>query len=696
MKTGMTSVSDSIDLAATEASRDATTGDGATGMVASGDDAGFALTAYRRMHFIRGFEQLCWDLSGGTPKHVAGSIHLCAGQEAVPVAAGALLEDRDAAVATYRGHGWALECGVEAHELLAEICHRAEGINGGRAGSPLVMAPSRGFIGENSIVGAGLPIADGVALAMQAEGKGGVVLVSFGDGAMSQGGLHEGLVFAASRKLPVVFVLEHNGWSEMTPLSRIVGLDRLARRAAGYEMPGATIDGSDPIAVRKTFEIAIDRARSGAGPSLIECRVPRLWGHYNADIEHYRPKADRADAAARDPIALLEKRLIDDGLADADTLAGLRTANETELAALRERAIAAPTPDPATARDHIGAPSRAPAVTTAAEVEVRPDLPYIRAVNEALRSELAARDNMLVYGEDLGGAGGIYGATRDLQTEFGENRVFDTPIAEAAILGSAVGASLRGMIPVVEIMWADFMLVALDQIINQAANIRYVTRGEASAPMVVRTQQGATPGSCAQHSQCLEALLFHIPGLKIGLPSTPQDAYDMLRAAIADPDPCLVIESRALYQTKADVELGGPVQAAAGARWRREGGDVTLVAWGSAAPMALAAADELAKDGIAAGVLDLRWLAPFDDAALAEAVVRGGGRVVIVHEANVTGGVGAEIAARLYERHGADLTAPVRRVGAADSRMPASPILQAAILPNVAQVVAAVREFSQQ
>lgn len=676
---------------------DGVTSETGAGHIASGalaDDASFPLTAYRRMHFIREFERLCWDLSGGDPKHVIGSIHLCAGQEAVPVAAGSLIEGRDAAVATYRGHGWALECGVGADELLLEICHRADGINGGRAGSPLVMAPSRGFIGENSIVGAGVPIADGVAMAMQAEGESGVVFVSFGDGATSQGGLHEGLVFAATRKLPVIFVLEHNGWSEMTPLSRIVRLDRLARRAAGYDMPGATVDGSDVVGLRKTFEIAMERARSGEGPSLIECRVPRLWGHYNADIEHYRPKTDRAEAESRDPIAILGEKLLADG-ADEEELAAIRDDNDRTLAEMRDRAIAAPKPDPATARDHVFVPSAAPDTRTG-EAETVAELPFIKAVNEALRAELALRDEVLVYGEDLGGAGGIFGATRDLQKEFGEDRVFDTPIAEAAILGSAVGAAMRGMRPVVEIMWADFMLVALDQIINQAANIRYVSRGECSLPMVVRTQQGATPGSCAQHSQCLEALLFHIPGLKIGLPSTPQDAYDMLRAAVADPDPCIVIEARALYQSKADVSLGGSIQAASGARWRREGADATVVAWGTAVPMALQAAEDLAADGIEAGVLDLRWLAPLDEGALAEAVARGGGKVVVAHEANVTGGVGAEIAARLYEKHGQALTAPVKRVGAADSRMPASPVLQAEILPSAAKIADAVRAFSQQ
>lgn len=652
-------------------------------------DAAFGRSAFRRMHLIRQFERLCWDLSAAQPPAIAGSIHLCAGQEAVPVGAAAVLEARDRVVATYRGHGWALECGVTPYEMLAEICQRADGINGGRAGSPFVMAPARGFIGENSIVGAGVPIAAGVAMAQQAQANGGVTLVSFGDGAMNQGALHEGFVFAVTRKLPVVFVLEHNGWSEMTPLARIVPLDRLARRAAGYGMQSATIDGADPFAVRETLRLAIERARAGQGPSLIECRVPRLWGHYNRDIEHYRSKEDRAEAESRDPIAALERRLLGAGV-DAAALEALRAENDEALRQIKEKALAAARPAAATATHHVTAPSRAPADPAPAPAETKP-LTYIQAVNETLRLELARRPDLLVYGEDCGGSGGIFGATRNLQREFGEARVFDTPIAEAAILGSAVGAAMSGMRPVVEIMWGDFMLVALDQIINQAANIRYVTRGEASAPMVVRTQQGATPGSCAQHSQCLEALLFHIPGLKLGLPANAQEAHDMLRAAIADPDPVVIIEARALYQKKIDVRLGGEIEAAAGARWRREGRDASIVAWGTAVDLALDAASALAAEGIEAGVLDLRWLAPLDRTALDAAVEAGGGRVAVVHEANVTGGVGAEIAASLAERHGRRLAKPVARIGAADSRMPSAPILQAEILPNAARVAAAVR-----
>jgi 2-oxoisovalerate dehydrogenase E1 component len=315
---------------------------------------------------------------------------------------------------------------------------------------------------------------------------------------------------------------------------------------------------------------------------------------------------------------------------------------------------------------------------------------YIQAVNAALAKELE-NPKTLVYGEDVGRAGGIFAASRNLQRQFGEERVFDTPIAESAILGSAVGAAMAGLRPIVEIMWADFLLVALDQLINQAANVRYVTAGKASAPLVVRTQQGSTPGSCAQHSQSLEALLAHIPGLRVALPATPQDAYSVLRAAAASDDPCIVIEARGLYGTKGPVvahDAPGPIGKAV---LRRKGPDGLVIAWGTMLAPALEAADILAREGRQVSVLDPVWLSPFDGEALAAALDATAGPVVIAHEANLTGGFGAEIGMRVLDHIGASGNRPIRRLGAPDIRMPAAPGLRAALLPDAAAIAAAFR-----
>jgi 2-oxoisovalerate dehydrogenase E1 component len=648
------------------------------------------LDAYRSMLTIRRFEERVLELRRADV--FAGSIHLCAGQEAVPVGALAALDSADRVVATYRGHGWALACGVPLDRLMAEVCQRAPGVNGGRGGSAHLMAPEFGLLGENSIVGAGMPIAAGAALAAQVAGTGRVVAVSIGDGATSQGATHEALVFAAYRRLPLVVVCENNGWSEMTPIDRIVPVADLSARMAGLGIAGRGVDGNDPVAVREAVAEAAARGRAGDGPTFIEARCHRLWAHYNGDAEHYRPPADREAAQAADPVSRLRRRLAGAGVAEG-ALEGIEEEVAGLVDAAARQAAAAPAPDPVDARAHVNVAPAQSADT--GEPSVGRELTYAKAVNEALRRELAARPEVVVYGEDVGHAGGIFGVTRTLQEEFGERRVFDMPIAEAAILGSAVGAALEGLRPVVEIMWADFMLVALDQLVNQAANVRYVSGGRHGASLVVRTQQGATPGSCAQHSQSLEALLAHIPGLRVGVPSTPQDAHSMLRAAVADEDPVVLLEARALYQRKQVVRLGGRTEAVGGARVRREGGDLAIFSWGPTALAAEQAAAALAGRGIEATVVDLRWLAPLDDDAIAAAVERAN-RVLVAHEANLTGGFGAEIAARIGERHFEDLDAPVRRVGAPDVRIPPTPALQEALLPSAASIERAAERLAVQ
>lgn len=652
----------------------------------SQSDAAFLLDAYARIAAIRAFEESCLRLSTQKDATIAGSVHLCAGQEAVPVGAMAALRDDDQVVATYRGHGWALESGVTPELLFAEVSHKSGGINGGRAGSAMVIAPER-FLGENSIVAAGAPIGCGAALAAQAKGDGRIVVVSFGDGATSQGALHEAMVFAVSRNLPVLFVCENNGWSEMTPMKTMRTVERLARRANAYGMQGVTIDGTDPKVVRDTVALAAEAMRGGSGPALIECLVPRLWGHYNRDIEHYRPAPDRQAAAGRDPLVTLADRLVTEGLATTEEIASIRAAADDAMSSVERVVAEMPLPDVSTAADHVLSGKIAPAPgTNPASNEEQREMTFAQAANEALRRELASRPEVLVYGEDVGNAGGIFGVTRYLQREFGSERVFDTPIAESAILGSAVGSAICGMRPVVEIMWADFMLVALDQLINQAANVSYLTRGQFSAPMVVRTQQGATPGSCAQHSQSLEALLAHIPGLYVGLPTTAQDAYSMLRSAVASQDPCIIIEARALYQQKGSVALDAAVEAPGRASVIREGSDVALVGWGTVVPKLIAAAELLATQGVSAAVLDLRWLNPLDTETLEKVVASARGRVVVAHDATMTGGFGAEILARLTERYRpGELVA--RRVATPDSRIPASPQLQSALLPDADKIV---------
>lgn len=640
------------------------------------------LQLYEWMLRIRRVEEMLLRLSADGK--IDGSVHPCLGQESVPVGVVSALRPSDKVVATYRGHGWALSCGVQPVALIGECLGRAGGTNGGRGGSAYLSSPSVGFLGESSIVGAGLPIADGIALAMKRRAHGDVAVVSFGDGATNQGAAHEALVFGVAQQLPVIFVCENNGWSEMTPIRTTVPGVALYQRAAGYGLPSELVDGSNVLDVIDAASRAIARARSGGGPTFLEVSVPRLGGHYNRDVEHYRPEEDRARARESDPVARLRNKLLNGGGRSAQSIIEVETRVEQEVVLAAREAEDSPmakdSPDQVRVVAESGGRSRIGSPTAGRSI------PYWRAVNLALGDELETRSNLMLFGEDVAEPGGVFGVTRGLKKRFGE-RVLDTPISESAILGAAVGACLAGMLPVVEIMWADFTFVAFDQLLNQASNVRYLSRDALSCPLVVRTQQGATPGACAQHTQSLEAIFCHVPGLKVGMPSNPQDAYSMLRAAVADPDPVIFIESRALYQVEGPVDIEAEAEPLGGARQLRDGGDVAIISWGPMVGPSMSAARDLSNLGVEAAVLDLRWLVPLDLDALLATVQQAGRRAVIAHQANLRGGFGAEVVARLTEQAGEPVQ--LARVGAPNVRLPAAASLQDELLPSSRDIVAA-------
>lgn len=313
---------------------------------------------------------------------------------------------------------------------------------------------------------------------------------------------------------------------------------------------------------------------------------------------------------------------------------------------------------------------------------------YGGAVRYALDRALGEWPETILYGEDVAIPGGVFGVTRGLRDKYGD-RVFDTPISETAMLGAAVGAAMMGRRPIVEIMWIDFSLVAFDQIANQAANVRYVSEGRLHAPLTIRTQQGNAPGACAQHSQNLEALLLHIPGVRVAMPTVPQDAHDVLLSAIACDDPVVVIENRTLYPgEKAEITVGDEPAPIGGHRLRRAGEDVTVVTWGSMTRAVEAAVDQAAADGVTADVIEAVWLDPFDTPAVLASVERTG-RLLVCHEANQTGGFGAEVVAQVCESGVALRSAP-RRVATPDLRIPAAPELAQAAIPQVADIAEAL------
>jgi 2-oxoisovalerate dehydrogenase E1 component len=572
--------------------------------------------------------------------------------------------------------------------MFAELLARAGGTNRGRGGSMHVADPNRGVFGANGIVAAGLPIAAGAAAAAQLRGGGTVTVAFFGDGAAASGAFHEAVNLAAVWQLPVVFFCENNGYAEFSPTSTQHAAT-LAQRAGGYGIGYVGVDGNDAVATAAAMTDVVAGVRAGGGPVLVEATTYRWHGHYEGDPERYRSAEEVRAWGERDPIGLHEQRLRQAGVGDNDIKA-LASSVVGELNDAVEAARRLPAPDAASLGQFV---IRARPVT----VEPAPpdgDAPVFRtmdAVRTALEAELEADDRVFVAGIDVGEGGNVFGLTRGLRDRFGD-RVRDTPISETAIVGLGVGAAMAGMRPVVELMYLDFLGVCFDQLLNQAAKLPFMTGGAAQMALTVRTQFGAGRSSGSQHSQSLEALLAHVPGLTVVMPSTPADTYGLLRTAIEDPNPVVFIENRLLYGMKGPQPPDDHRIPIGKAAVVRAGTDVTVVSVSRMVHECLAAADAVAGDGISTEVIDLRTVAPLDmDTVLAS--VRKTGRLLVAHEAVVPFGIGAEIAAVVAREAFWDLDAPIERIGAAATPPPYAPELEQAWLPERHDVIEAIRRL---
>jgi 2-oxoisovalerate dehydrogenase E1 component len=642
---------------------------------------------HRRMLVIRGFEQRVSDLY--RDGEVPGFVHLSIGQEAAAVGACWPLGPADVITSTHRGHGHCLAKGLDPLGMFAELMGKDEGTNRGRGGSMHIADPKLGIFGANGIVAAGLPIAAGAATAAQLRADGSIAVAFFGDGAPAQGAFHEAMNLAAVWHLPVVFFCENNGYAEFSPAAT-QHASTLEQRAVGYGARYVAVDGNDVVAVAAAMADVAVVTRAGGGPVVVEATTYRWHGHYEGDPQRYRTPEERAEWEARDPLVLHERRLREAGVGDEE-IKEVETSVAAELDAAVSAARALEAPSVGALRDFVVRPR--PSVPEPAPVAAgAPELRMMDAIRTALSAELAADDRVFVAGIDVGDGGNVFGLTRGLRDEFGE-RVRDTPISETAIVGMGVGAAMAGMRPVVEVMYLDFLGVCFDQLLNQAAKLPFMTGGAAEMALTVRTQFGAGRSSGSQHSQSLEVLLAHIPGLSVVMPSTPADTYGLLRAAIQDPNPVVFIENRLLYgmkgpQPPADhlVPIGRSVVV-------RPGSDVTVVSVSRMVHEAVAAASALADEGVSVEVIDLRTVAPLDMAPVLESVQRTG-RLLIAHEAVVPFGIGAEIAAVVAREAFWDLDAPIERVGAAPTPAPYAPELEKAWLPDRSDIEAAIRRLA--
>jgi 2-oxoisovalerate dehydrogenase E1 component len=644
------------------------------------------LEMYRRMLVIRRFEERTSRLYADGV--VPGFVHLSIGQEATAVGACWALRPSDGIVSNHRGHGHCLAKGAEPAEMFAELMGRSAGACGGLGGSMHIADFARGVYGANGIVAAGLPISVGVANGFRLQGRDDVVVAFFGDGAVAQGAFHEAVNLAALWHLPVIFLCENNHYAEFSPAAAQHPVP-VVERASAYGIEGTSIDGNDVTAVARTVQALVARMRAGEGPFLVEAATYRWRGHYEGDPIRYRTGDELAAWQAADPLLMLGAEL--DRLGLAARRDGIDQQVAGELADAEQAAQLAPYPQPGellravqAVRPVIPEPAPPPAPGPGEKYKMAD------AVREALLAALREMPEAFVAGIDVGAGGNIFGLTRGLYEEFPQ-RVLDTPISESALIGLAVGGAMSGMKPIVEVMYMDFIGVCFDQLMNQAAKMHFMTGGKAPMSLVVRTQFGSGRSSAAQHSQSLEALLAHIPGLTVVMPSTPEDTYGLLRAAIADPNPVIFVEHRLLYGKKGTRPAADHLIPLGKAAIRRQGSDVTVVSWSRMVDFALQAAEIVAQRGISAEVIDLRTVSPLDEDAILDSVSRTT-RLVIAHDAVVSGGLGAEIAARVADRGVWRLNAPIKRIGPPFTPAPYSPPLEENWVPTVDDIVAAIDE----
>ncbi len=650
---------------------------------------------YRKMLLARKLDERVWALNrqGRVPFVVS-----VAGHEGTQVgAAFALDSDRDWSLPYYRDVAFNLAMGVSAKDLfLGVFAKAADPASAGRQMPNHWSEPDLNIFSASSVIATQFPHACGIAHHLKATGTDSVVMVSSGEGATSEGDFHEAMNFAGLHKLPMIFLIENNLYAISTPSHQEVA-GTVAERAVGYGMPGVEVDGNDILAVYGVMTAAVQRARAGEGPSLIEAKTYRYYAHTSDDDDKVYRSAEEVELWRRkDPILVLKQYLVESRLLGEDLEAEIEAGVTKEVAEAVKEADAAP--DPLDWESNVYAK---PIVPDDPATEPEPDpvgetMNMITAINSTLHEIFAEHDDTSIFGEDVGDPkGGVFKATMGLTDAFGSDRSFNTPLAEALIIGLGIGIGAAGGRPIAEIQFADFIHPAFDQIVSEVARLHYRTNGRWSSPLVIRTPYGGGIHGALYHSQSIEAFYAHVPGLKVVVPSTPADIKGLLWSAVEDPDPVMILEPKKLYRLASGPVPEGPHRVPIGkAALRRSGDDLTIIAYGTMAHFAVEASDILRKEDIEAAVLDLRSLRPLDWPSI-ERAVRRNGKVLIVHEDTKFGGFGAEIAAQIAEKSLDWLDAPVRRYCTPEvPTFPYSSTLEEQVFPSVAGIVAQARSLA--
>ncbi len=615
------------------------------------------------------------------------------GQEAIAVGVAQALEPCDFILPMHRNLGVFTSRGVELGRLLRQLLGKQGGFTKGRDRTFHFGLLEHRIVGMISHLGAMLPVADGLALAAQLRGEPCVVAAFTGDGATSEGDFHEAVNLAAVWKLPVLFVIENNLYGLSTPVSEQYACKDLADKGVGYGIPGVCVDGNDLIEVLQAVTLAAQRARNGLGPTLLEFKTFRMRGHEEASGTDYVPRQLLEEWAGKDPVLRFEAQLKERGVLSESECSAARAELSATVDRVADEAIQAPEPQGVAAElvKGIFAESRvAPKPPTSAAISSAPMKRYVDAISDGLRMAMRENGRVVLLGQDIAEYGGVFKVTQGFAEEFGKPRVRNTPIIESGALGAALGLALDGFTPMVEMQFADFISCGFNQIVNNLAKTHF--RWGAPVPVVIRAPVGGGAGAGPFHSQNVESWFTCVAGLKVVAPATPFDAKGLLIAAFEDGNPVLYLEHKLLYRSVRGPVPEGHYSIPIGeARLGREGHHATVVSYGAGVAWALEAAGVLGEEGRELEVIDLRSLIPWDEARVLESV-RKTGRCLVLHEAPLTGGFGAEVAAVVSEKAFEWLDAPVARLGALDTPVPFAKVLEAEFSPK-ARLLPALREL---
>ncbi|MBN2223754.1 MAG: hypothetical protein JW765_03670 [Deltaproteobacteria bacterium] len=648
------------------------------------------LDILKTMCLIRAFEEHLSAAfrAGSIPTE---AIHLSIGQEGVAAGVCLNLRETDYLNTTHRGHGHVIAKGADVTGMMAEIYGKASGLCSGKGGSMHVTDAALGILGANGIVGAGYLLAMGAALTIKKEGRDDVSVVIAGDGSVNQGMFHEAANMAAVFNLPVLFVIENNRYGEFTAVERHSAVPEIYKRAAAYNIEAVRLDGNDVREVVEKVGAVIEKIRRDKKPRLVELMTYRWHGHMEGEPESYRSSEEKETYKKQCPIERFSSLLAAGGVSPED-IDSVRQEAASVVAAAVKAAEASPEPALSALMTHTYAPEERSLFEGRFLDEAQGRLISVgQAINEALAEEMERDGRVFIWGEDVT-LGGYFSVTEGLVDRFGNDRVIDTPISENGIVGGAVGAAVTGLVPVPEILFSDFLTCAMDPILNQAAKIRYMTGGQVSVPLTIRTPLGGGIGMAAQHSQSMERFFFGIPGLIAVALSDPYTAKGILKSAIRSQNPIIVFEHKLLYPQTGVVPDEDYTLPLGKARVVRRGDDVTIVTHLLGVGVSLEAAKHLDNAGIDAEVIDLVTLYPLDMKTVLDSVKKTG-VLVCIEEGCPTGGIGTEVIARTARAGLGLLKKAPLLIAAPECPIPYAKGLETAMIPDPESVAGTIERL---